>query len=358
MSSDRDLSGALSVRHEHRHLHRFPNYHAPLRFDEHTIDEANYAFPRHRDSGVPCVIRNAISEWPAADRWTRPDYWLDVASEEPVRFVTGIRQIFTDPESRVLSAKQAISELIGSVANDATPRAQQVLFVLNDTGPRPFDINDDVHPFRFAPSWVNSSSANYRRPLRYPPLRAFIHRDSYTDWHDHMVDDTLTVQVAGRKLFMLLPPTPQTWMLHRTVFASERHLDPTFTFDDPTAIRPYSVELGPGDVIFIPPYWQHAVESVVDGEFGVTLACAAGTPAHRREPLRNGYVRRTLVSHLTNIARGDAGTWSRTTSGFSKPARAKMLSRRVVSIAQSTAASLAHTATSGNGPDPWRTHRE
>ena len=57
-------------------------------------------------------------------------------------------------------------------------------------------IADDVLGFPFL--------KNAARPRLYGPKRAFVFRNSYTDWHYHVTDETLMCQVKAPKETLLL----------------------------------------------------------------------------------------------------------------------------------------------------------
>jgi Cupin-like domain len=281
---------------EHRHLGRFPNHDAPLHLAEYTLTEAKTSFDAHLRSGTPCVIREAIPDWPARDRWSQLDYWTSVARDVRMKCLRSIERRGAS-SYLLLSAKDAIT----AVFED--PEYTVLIFPLGPcTSPytlegEPFDLQNDIRPFLFGPSSISAASKDFREPLVYSRFRAFVHRRSYTDWHDHPVDDSLSVQILGKKRFLLLPPTLRTWEFRNAVLPGERHLDPGYAFEGFRDIRPIAVDLGPGDLVFIPPLWLHAVESI-DDDFGVTLACASGTPLHRFAKLELPYVRRSWRERL------------------------------------------------------------
>ena len=90
----------------------------------------------------------------------------------------------------------------------------------------------------------------------------------------------------------MLPPTERIWQLREGVFKRELHLNHGYKFAGFEDIRPFVVDLGPGDIIFIPPLWQHVAESIDDEAFGATLACTYATPLHRCGGFQNAYTRR------------------------------------------------------------------
>jgi hypothetical protein len=129
----------------------------------------------------------------------------------------------------------------------------------------------DVDTFPFLPRLTSSR--------RYPRYRAFFYRNSYTDWHYHPVDEALMSQIVGTKEVLLLPPDSVTWNALTSVLRRNSHMC-DFDFDQAPEfkrLRPHRVLVTPGDALYIPAFWWHAVESVED-KFGITVATTFRTP--------------------------------------------------------------------------------
>jgi hypothetical protein len=108
--------------------------------------------------------------------------------------------------------------------------------------------------------------------------RLFIYRGGFTDWHFHYADDGVTIQVMGRKEFLLLPNNRKVF---EPMWAVSRHKGSWEMTDYDLAeiaeLRPYKVILEPGDALFIPVFWWHAVEPC-DKKIGATLALVQKAP--------------------------------------------------------------------------------
>ncbi|MCB0309440.1 MAG: cupin-like domain-containing protein, partial [Bdellovibrionales bacterium] len=125
--------------------------------------------------------------------------------------------------------------------------------------------------------------------------RCFLYNNSYTDWHFHHQDETITTQCIGEKEFLLLPTDSKVfkkmWKLTRSMPAwvlpqSDRE------FKDVIPIR---AVLNPGDSIYIPVFWWHAVES---SGFGLTLAQVFSSPTNIQYNLKYAALRTVLYHGL------------------------------------------------------------
>jgi hypothetical protein len=151
-----------------------------------------------------------------------------------------------------------------------------------------------------------------QRPRLYH-WRLFLYQNSYTDWHFHSADETLTLQAVGSKHVALLPPTHSVWNAFFPLFESGRLLDG----DQASLLRELPILTGmihAGDLIYIPQYWWHALESAREG-WGATVSITFRTPLrHMSDLLRYPGARRSLQAVYA---------WPRVKYAFGKPARNK-----------------------------------
>jgi hypothetical protein len=108
--------------------------------------------------------------------------------------------------------------------------------------------------------------------------RVFIYKNGYTDWHFHSTDEALTLQLLNRKEFLLLPTDKGTFremwnkVKDRPSWDSDEVESPGFR-----RLCPYRAVLEPGDAVYIPVFWWHAVEAI-DNDLGATLAFTFASP--------------------------------------------------------------------------------
>lgn len=80
------------------------------------------------------------------------------------------------------------------------------------------------------------------------------------------MDHNLYVQLAGRKRFVITPPS-QHWRLHYYPRLHPLTRKSQVDFDQPNfartpryaATQSLEAVLGPGDLLYMPPYWTHKV---------------------------------------------------------------------------------------------------
>jgi Cupin-like domain len=143
--------------------------------------------------------------------------------------------------------------------------------------------------------------------------RLFLYQNSYTDWHFHSVDETLTLQAVGSKRVALLPPTRAVWKSFFPLFERGGLLNGS----QPNLLRDLPISTGvlnAGDLIYIPQYWWHAFESACEG-WGATVSITFRTPLrHMTNLLRYPGARRSLRAIYA---------WPRIKYAFGKPPRNK-----------------------------------
>ena len=231
------------------------------------------------------VLAGACAKWPAMTRWRSVEY---------------VKEAFADTIDRVARAPRP--EFRGS---NAWPSLMQEY---EDTRER-FDVDSffDEPPSRRG--WLVAASMPTKMAddighiacLPAPPAalvyapRLFCGRRSYTDWHAHPRDDTFTCQILGRKEVAMLPPTEVSMAALRPVL-----MDTGIGYNVDLAkypsfheLKPYRATLEPGDVLYIPVHWWHAVDAPDDGLF-FTYAHPFASPPSRTFDVFSPHVREAL----------------------------------------------------------------
>lgn len=287
-------------------LTRFPNYQRAKTVE--SIDAYDITEQEFRRSFVernrPCVVKRAVTHWPAYKRWSELSY---------------LRRHSTNAD--VVTRPGAVSEVSGWASPEVRKRLQahseamyrsmpfhQFLAQMEETGEgsdspliadscrfsegAPIErMKDDVGGVPFLDVMPKSRV--------YPPHRVFFYRNSYTDWHFHPTDETFMSQVVGAKEVLLLPPDQPSWDALRPVITEHGYLYDIDVkrFPDVGRLQPTLAVVEPGDALYIPVFWWHAVQSLTK-DFGVTVAATFPTPLHINGDLRFPVVRRLFRDHL------------------------------------------------------------
>jgi len=288
--------------HARWHLSGFPNYRHALPVDE--ISASKITEKEFLDNYVnrnrPCVLKGAVRHWPAFTRWRQIDYLTSRTANQKVEIAS-----YPGPELIAWAEPKLKKTLLDDVA--ATHREMPLHDFLNEV-PRQGDyfvlpacpiepgspmaqLEADIGGYRFLPS--------PKRALLYTPYRAFIYRDSYTDWHFHSTDETLMTQVVGDKEVLILPPDNASWQALLPVIRENGYLFDVDTHKFPQfgQLQPIRAIVEEGDALYIPVFWWHAVQSL-GAEFGITVASTFMTPLHINGDLRFPAMRKLFGTYI------------------------------------------------------------
>jgi hypothetical protein len=127
----------------------------------------------------------------------------------------------------------------------------------------------------------------------YSGWAVMFYKNSYSDWHFHPGTDAMMCQVVGTKDVLLLPPTQQAWdqivpihVRQGKVYDVDVKADPAFL-----DVRPYHVVVEPGDGLFLPVNWWHAVQAR-PREYGITVPVTWDSPYRDlRQPATRHFLR-------------------------------------------------------------------
>jgi lysine-specific demethylase 8 len=241
----------------------------------------------------PAVFRGLASGWPAVGTWTLP-LIAEMAPELPVQLVVGNRE---EGDTRLVQS--TLGAYLSSFSNADTgdphkPYLKEFNLLKNIPG-----LRRDVSPETILPKGVVTDHSAWIGPAG---ARTGLHFDLL---------DNIAVTLVGTKRFNLAPP--------HTVEAlgglSKKHDKwarlSTLSFDDlasrgATGLR--TVDLHPGDALFVPAGWWHEVVNVTDsvllsGFFGrphVALGVAVRAYLRHARHLMRSPRRRNCTCHTSS----------------------------------------------------------
>jgi hypothetical protein len=274
-------------------LTRVPNY-DPMKtvaveesdqIDEHTFQD-NYVL-----KNKPCLVKGAAVQWPAFLKWCTPDYLLSKigdfgiqASCTPKLEAFGIRPreqdlAVSEATRKLLLPAEPVRQLLPQLRNSNN----DVLFIEFRPADGLFrclgeDLVMDGARFSFLPKpsrprrFSRSPLIGSEDPLLDSGWAVMIYKNSYSDWHFHPGTEAMMCQILGTKDVLLLPPTEASWEQIVPI-----HIANTKVYDVDTSkfpayldVQPYHVVVEPGDGLFIPINWWHAVQGR-NREYGITV---------------------------------------------------------------------------------------
>jgi len=229
--------------------------------------------------GKPCLVKGAVSHWPAVQKWRDKHHWFSVCKNFELKvFPHSNHNNFNVYKGEKMRFHDAIERLFDNRDHTFSIPTDEIKPKGNFEG-----VLKDIAGFKFFPSPP--------MPREYYRSRAFIYRRAATAWHYHGIDETLMCQVKGTKRVAVLPPdipTPKKVMyyLQNELYMEGVKLDPNLD------LKPMIADVEEGDALYIPPYWFHAVVPL-GGEIGFTLAYCWKSPWIRFGNLGNYFVRKT-----------------------------------------------------------------
>jgi hypothetical protein len=229
---------------------------------------------------MPVIMKNMAGQWPALLRWGEPDVLTDsMVSLEGTTLVSKDNLNFLLHElcdQKSIPVKDAVLEILSDSSldtgdtkmycrlyGDAHPELlldidSTSLCALASHGEEIIEGIENV--FSFIPKnvgvWV--SSRGCITPLHYDLCHGFL------------------CQVVGRKQFLLAPPTDTQYLYRNTSIATknqtssrvnlhkwlEHDADERGKYPNVDEAQLFCANLSPGDVLYTPPGWWHAVTSV------------------------------------------------------------------------------------------------
>jgi len=240
----------------------------------------------------PLLIRNAARGWPALQHWGNPGYLESLCGEE----VAGMSRTFNPLPAEAYFETAVRPGKLRRCLAEMRAAPEDATFSI-PAQPVPEQWRRDLGGYSFL------KPTSDKRPSSFPRQRLFIYKNASTDWHFHATDETVTAQLLGSKRIALFRLTPLNWRLYsRNIRANFHHMPCCREFfPRQPALQKYEGVLEPGDAIYIPPFWWHAVDPV-DTRVGVTLAHCFRTPLKRlgdlKEPVIRDFLRTTRSRNL------------------------------------------------------------
>lgn len=247
------LETMLRLRLEHR---RRPP--APRTVERRTLPSAEELVARYWVPGIPVVLTDVVTRWPAFGRWGLHDLrerFADVRVEACFGRTTVARP---DAVWRALRRELTMGELVATIESSA-PGNDVYMIARNAALLRPglAALLDDIAlpPAIFGPTrvpgrmglWIGSAGT-------HSPM----HHDG---------DDSALCQVVGRKRVRLAPPESLALLdLAEGVYSRWDPIDPEPIDAGPEPLL--ELVLAPGELLFIPAGWWHQVDAL---DFSMTV---------------------------------------------------------------------------------------
>nr|WP_255652241.1 cupin-like domain-containing protein [Corallococcus sp. AS-1-12] len=218
----------------------------------------------------PVVIEGLMEDWPARTRWT-PAWMAERFGDETVEVMAGrdaqaMPDLHADRLRRDVPLRELLARFDGAPANDMYLVARNSLLLRDAFRPLLEDLR--------APE-------GYIQPDLREPDRVHLWLGPAGTLsnlhHDHL--NVLFCQVWGRKQVWLAPSWETPWMANvRGFYSAVDVLAPDVgRFPDFARVALHTVEVGPGDTLFLPVGWWHALRAL-EPSLSVTFVSFEQTP--------------------------------------------------------------------------------
>ncbi len=219
---------------------------------------------QHYAPSRPVILCGELDQWPALTKWT-PDYLKAKIGSHEIEF-QGCRthnpnfELDKDAHRQRTSFAAYIDMITGE---HATNDAYVTAYNMASNGAAFEPLHDDLG---FLDKFL---SADGEAPRGMPWIGP---AGTFTPLH-HDLTNNLLLQIVGRKRIILAPPGEASKLYnHRAVFSAISDLEPPhFTlarFPLAEGLATHSIELQPGEALFIPVGWWHQVRAL---DFSVSI---------------------------------------------------------------------------------------
>jgi hypothetical protein len=268
-------------------LTRVPNYNSAPNVDvveAQGLDTGEFR-RRYMLRNRPCLIKHAAARWPAYPNWSDPEYLASKIGEFEVSASCrpkvegfGLRSRDQDVRASQMTRDGLLppAKVRDLLVQLRTPD-EEVLFV--EVGPTAAAVRCLVEDLRVGGERFPFLPDPPRPRFIYTGWNAMFYKNSYSDWHFHPGTDAIMCQVLGTKDVLLLPPTQTAWKQIVPI-----HIEQWKVYDVDLAkapayrdVRPFHVVVEPGDGLFLPVNWWHAVQAR-PREYGITVPITWDSP--------------------------------------------------------------------------------
>jgi hypothetical protein len=206
---------------------------------------------RYRIPGRPVLITGVVDKWPAASLWN-PDYLSSRVGKNqvPVAFMPK-----PGDYAGAVRKKMALAEYVAALSQDGGGPGQPYL--------------GEVSLEKFFPELLEQ----VQRPafvMNEEALNAVLYfgRRQFSQLHYHPLGSATLCQVYGHKRVWLYPPEQTRYLYKYPWYSSNHNMSLTTSpvpdpYQFPNFSRAKRIELviGPGELLFIPIYWWHAIQN-------------------------------------------------------------------------------------------------
>jgi hypothetical protein len=230
----------------------------PREVERRTLPSVEDFVARYWLPGVPVVLTDLVTRWPAFARWS-PQYFAEHFGHARVYACIGRTRVeHPDADWAGTERHLTVRELVDILATTTTPN--DVYLIAKNAALAQPELRPLLDDIALPPAF-------FRAPL--DPMRMALWlggAGTHTPLH-HDGDNSMFCQIRGRKRVRLAPPESVALLdRSRGVY---NHWDPPDHIDDPPEIvRELVVQ--PGEALFIPAGWWHQVDAL-DPSISVTI---------------------------------------------------------------------------------------
>jgi hypothetical protein len=229
----------------------------------------------HLAAEQPVVLEGAAAHWPCMDRWT-PEFFSQRFGDEPIRLLQ------MGPEDTGAGRYESVETIL----SDALQRLEEGNRAYCRFLPTLMEYPEMQADLDMA--WLRARRGTLSTGGN---LHLFIGGAGTSTGLHSAVSTNLFVQVLGKKRWtlyspswtpLLEPPMDRAMYFWSTFDPEAPDYD---AFPACRHLRGYEVELGPGDVLFNPPFWWHKVSNPTMS-IGVGFRWFPPGPCYRASPIQ------------------------------------------------------------------------